>query len=137
MDMLENEKTPIKVMLVDDEQGLTTLTKLNLERDGEFIVAVENDPLKAVDRARVLQPDIIVLDMVMPGMDGGDVAARVRNTPELANVKLIILTALVSQAEAPDGTVPIAVGGDRCRALAKPVKIELLRQTILEELNLV
>jgi len=133
--MSDKKDTPIKVMLVDDEAGLTTLTKMSLERSGEFIVAVENDPRKAVERARHLQPDILILDMVMPGMDGGDVAAQIRNTPELAQMKLIILTALVSGDETTGGTASIAVGGEGYRALSKPVKLELLQQTIREELE--
>jgi len=131
---MNTEASPIKVMLVDDEDGFTTLTKMNLERSGKFVVAVENDPVNAAERARHLLPHIIVLDLVMPGMDGGDVAAQIRATPELSNVKIIILTALVSQEEDEASTIPI--GGKNFRSLSKPVKIERLEAAICEELGI-
>ena len=59
-----------KILLVDDEAGFTQLLKMNLEKSGDFEVTIENDSTKAIATARSFQPDVVLLDVVMPGMDG-------------------------------------------------------------------
>jgi CheY-like chemotaxis protein len=116
-----------RVLLVDDESGFTRLVKLTLERTGKYVVREENDGEKAWLTARDWKPDIIFLDVVMPKMDGGEVAQQMRSDPMLASVPIIFLTAIVSQRESHHefGGFPF---------LAKPVSIEAISECIEEHL---
>ncbi|MEM9283251.1 MAG: response regulator [Verrucomicrobiota bacterium] len=118
-----------KVMLVDDEVGFTELLKMNLEKSGDFEVRIENDSTLALNVAREFQPDAVLLDVVMPGMDGGDVQAQFQSDPVLKSVPVIMLTALVDSAELSAGAV--AQSGSSVM-LPKPVDLPLLLR-VLEE----
>ncbi|NRB76001.1 MAG: response regulator [Verrucomicrobiales bacterium] len=112
-----------KVLLVDDEAGFTELLKMNLEKSGDYEVQIENDPTQALGTARRFQPDAVLLDVVMPGMDGGDVQAQFQGDPILGNIPIIMLTALVDSAELSEGAV--AQSGSSIM-LPKPVDLPLL-----------
>ena len=85
-----------KILIVDDEKGFTKLTRLAMP---EFDVCEENNPTKALETARSFQPDLILLDVVMPEMDGGDIAAQIKAEPALQNVPIVFLTAIVTEKE--------------------------------------
>src|SRR5947207_13710735 len=87
--------TKKKVMLVDDEKSFTNLLKLNLEETGNYEVRVENWAEDAVNAAKEFRPDIILLDIIMPRMPGGNVAALINETPQLRDTPLVFLTAAV------------------------------------------
>jgi two-component system, OmpR family, response regulator len=114
---------PKKVLIVDDESGFTRLLKLTLERSGKYMVREENDGTKAWLLAREFLPDIIFLDVVMPKIDGGDVAQQIRSDPLLAKVPIFFLTAIVNANE--DGQ---EIGG--YPFLAKPVSIDTIIKCI-------
>ena len=120
-----------RILIVDDEPGFTRLLKLALENAGHFLVVEENDGLQALKTARDFKPDMIFLDVVMPKIDGGDVATMIRAVPEFAHTPIVFLTAIVSQKEASrqDG----ATGG--YKFLAKPVTVDALLRCIDEHLN--
>ena len=118
-----------KILLVDDEAGFTQLLKMNLEKSGDFEVTIENDSTKAVTTARSLLPDVVLLDVVMPGMDGGDVQSLFQSDATLRNTPVIMLTALVDSAELSEGAV--AQSGSSI-VLPKPVDLELLLRVIDE-----
>jgi CheY-like chemotaxis protein len=93
---------PQKILLIDDENDFTELLAANLEEAGYFQVTQVNDPRQALKTARELKPDICIIDLVMPKMDGGDVVNALRNEPELSSIPVIMLTALVEEdAENP------------------------------------
>ena len=121
--------TPKKVLVVDDEAGFTKLLKMNLEKTGDFEVRIENNSLKALDAGREFGPDVILLDIVMPGMDGGDVAAQFQEDPGLRNVPVVMLTALVSQGETSQDAV--AQSGET-PVLPKPVNMTVLTRCLEE-----
>ena len=123
--MPESAPNKKRVFVVDDESGFTRLLKLTLERTGKFIVKEENDGTKAWLGAREFRPDIIFLDIVMPKIDGGDVAQQIRSDPLLADVPIIFLTAIVSKDETKGD-----IGG--FPFLAKPVSLEALARCIEE-----
>lgn len=121
-----------KVLLIDDEAGFTQLLKMNLEKSGDFEVTIENDSTKAADVARSVRPDVILLDVVMPGMDGGDVQAHLQADPALQKVPVIMLTALVDSAELSAGAVAQSATSV---VLPKPVDLELLLRVIEEAIT--
>ena len=117
-----------RIFIVDDESGFTRLLKLTLERTGRYTVREENDGTAAWLAAREFKPDIIFLDIVMPKIDGGEVAQKIRSDPQLARVPIIFLTAIVSERETRR-----EIGG--FPFLAKPVSLEAITACIEEHLN--
>jgi CheY-like chemotaxis protein len=111
-----------RILIIDDEASFTRMVKLNLEKTGAFEVREENKAPNALAAAREFKPDLILLDVIMPTMDGGDVASQLRNDRHLKGVPIVFLTATVSQREA--GQQGLNSGGDLF--LAKPVTLETL-----------
>ncbi len=93
--------TPTKrrILVVDDEPSFTRLVKLNLEQTGLYEVHVENAADQTFAAARRFKPDLILLDVMMPDMDGGDLASQLQQVPALAKVPIVFLTAAVKKEE--------------------------------------
>ena len=121
-----------KILLVDDEAGFTQLLKMNLEKGGRYEVCIENDSTKAISVAQGFLPDLILLDVVMPGMDGGDVQAALHSDHMLSRVPVLMLTALVDSTELSEGAV--AQSGSQM-VLPKPVNLALLFRVLDEILG--
>lgn len=117
-----------KILIVDDESGFTRLLKLTLEKTGRYIVREENDGTQAWLAAREFRPEMIFLDIVMPKIDGGDVAQQIRSDPSLANVPVVFLTAIVAPSETKTD-----IGG--YPFLAKPVSLDAITKCIAEHLG--
>jgi len=87
-----------KILLVDDDDGVVSYLAAKLSP--RYDVACTVQPRVAVAMARAGKPDVILCDIDMPGMSGGEVAAALAADPQTALIPLIYLTALVSPAEA-------------------------------------
>jgi CheY-like chemotaxis protein len=109
-----------RILLVDDEKSLTTLLKLNLEETGDYEVRVENWPEDALPAAREFNPDIVLLDLIMPRMPGGNVAALFGEDPLLKATPIVFLTAAVRRSQVEDNEGIIC--DHPC--LAKPATVE-------------
>jgi CheY-like chemotaxis protein len=120
-----------RILVVDDEPSVTRNLKLTLESSGGYEVLGENQAINALSAARFFRPDLILLDVMMPGMDGGDVAARLRADPLLRGTPILFLTALVSNEET-DGH-EMSSGAETF--LAKPVDLSELRKTLEEHIR--
>jgi CheY-like chemotaxis protein len=118
-----------RVLIVDDEPDSTHLVKILLEKTGHYIVLEENDADQAYQSARNFRPDAILLDIMMPKTDGGEVAAQIEADPELRTTPIIFLTALVTEPETKAG---LRIEGHR--SLAKPINIPRLIDQIEESL---
>jgi two-component system alkaline phosphatase synthesis response regulator PhoP len=81
-----------KVLLVDDEQDILVLLKYNLEKEN-FLVQTASNGREGIEVAKEFMPDIIVLDVMMPEMDGIETCLELREIPELKNVLITFLTA--------------------------------------------
>ncbi len=115
-----------RVLIVDDDESLLMTLKDALILTGDYIVETVSDSTKAVHAARTFRPDVIVLDVMMPDMDGGQVAAAVWEEEDLKKVPIIFQTAVMSKKEAA------ARHSSREHYLAKPVPIEELTRKIDE-----
>lgn len=120
--MSVNVKMPMKtakkrILAVDDEASNTRLLKLYLERTDDYVVREENDARHALSAAEEFQPHLILLDVMMPGMDGGELAACFKANPKLKAVPIVFLTAAITKNEVKAGGG--LVGG--FAFLAKPV----------------
>jgi putative two-component system response regulator len=100
---MSNEKK--RILVVDDRPRDTRLVKLCLERTNDYEVLEENDSNAAVAAAEAFHPQLILLDIMMPGQDGGLLAAAMHANPKLKDVPIVFLTALVTPEEVD------AVGG--------------------------
>jgi Response regulator containing CheY-like receiver, AAA-type ATPase, and DNA-binding domains len=116
-----------RILIVDDESAFTRLLRLTLESTGRFVVEEVNEGRKAVETARYFKPDIIFLDVVMPDIDGGDVATQIEADPELTGIPVVFLTAIVSPREAQKET---HIGG--YPFIAKPVSVETIEKCVAE-----
>jgi two-component system sensor histidine kinase/response regulator len=118
------------ILIIDNDRDATHLVKVLLERTGHYLVLEENDAPNAHQSALNFRPDLILLDIVMPETDGGEVAARIEADPELKNTPIIFLTALITRAEAKSG-----LNIQEHSFLAKPVSIPELINAIEEHLS--
>jgi len=118
-----------RILIIDDETGFTRLLKLTLEKTGKYVVREESDGTKAREVAREFKPDLILLDIVMPKIDGGDVASALKADPALSKIPIVFLTAIVSQQEATSGKL---LGG--FPFMAKPITLEGLMKCIQDNL---
>lgn len=108
-----------RILIIDDEESFTHLLKLNLEQTGAYEVRVERQGSWGLLAAKEFLPDLIFLDVIMPDMDGGQVAAQIRAEERLRGVPIVFLTAIVSKHEAT--THRGIIGGNPF--LAKPVSV--------------
>ena len=92
-----------RILVVDDEPGFTRLIKLNLERTGSYEVREEQEPARALAVAHEFQPDLILLDMVFPGVEGGEILRQIRADARLQAIPVLMVTALVCREDAPGG----------------------------------
>jgi two-component system OmpR family response regulator len=127
--MAESAVEERRVLIVDDDRESTHLIKILLEKIGRYLVIEENDATKAHQTAKNFRPDVILLDILMPQIDGGEIAAQIDADPELQTTPIIFLTALVTKAEAKAG---LRIQGHPI--LAKPINIPELIKGIEENL---
>lgn len=85
-----------KILLVEDDAELVELLGYNLKREG-FSVGTAMDGIEALKKARSLRPDLILLDVLLPEMDGMAVCETLRRNPDTASVPIIMVSALTSQ----------------------------------------
>jgi CheY-like chemotaxis protein len=83
-----------RILLVDDDAKLSSLVRIILERVGHYSVREENRSFAAIETALEFRPHLCILDVNMPGKDGGDVATEIRNHPILRETPVIFLTSL-------------------------------------------
>jgi len=115
-----------KILIVDDDAGISALMGVILSREG-FEVRQENRSFAALATAREFRPDLALLDVDMPGKDGGVVAAELEADPTLKKTPVIFVTSLVSRSEA-------GKRGSR-RFIAKPVIPSELVAAVQEALH--
>jgi len=120
---MANKPSP-KVLVVDDEEPILELLKYNLEKQG-YDVRTANDGQVAVDIARKFHPDLVLLDIMMPKVDGVEACRQLRAMPELVNTYIVFLTA---RAEEYSEVAAFDVGADDY--ILKPIKPRALMSRI-------
>jgi len=98
-----------RVLLVDDEEDLVETLRIRLESEG-FEVGTAGDGAAAIEQARLFRPDVVLLDTVMPGMDGWEACRRLKEDPATKKLPIIIFTANCTEASLNRA---IAAGADR------------------------
>src|SRR5215208_6006883 len=108
---------PKRILVVDDRATDSRLIKLYLERENSYVVREVNDAQAAVSAALEFGPDLILLDLMMPGMGGTELSGVIEATPALKGVPIVFLTAAITKEQVE------AVGGKigKYPFLAKPI----------------
>lgn len=109
-----------KILVVDDEPDIRQIIAYNLKKEG-YIVVEAGDGREAINLAKEEKPDLIVLDVMMPNMDGIEVCHEIKTIPELSAVVICFLTA---RNEDYSQIAGLEAGGDDY--IAKPVKPRIL-----------
>jgi CheY-like chemotaxis protein len=109
-----------RILIVDDEAPFARLLKLNLEKTDQYEVRVEIWPEDAVSAAREFKPHLMFLDILMPRMPGGNVAAAFKADPELKDIPIVWITAAIRPSQIAES------GGKICDypCLAKPPNLD-------------
>ena len=89
---------PTRVLVVDDDAVIRQLVRVNLELEG-FEVYTAEDGMDALEKVREVNPVVITLDIMMPRMDGWETAAKLRDDPETAHIKVVLLSARAQEAD--------------------------------------
>ena len=118
------KKPAHKVLVVDDEESILELLKYNLEKAG-YEVETAADGARAVEKAKQFRPDLVLLDIMMPGMDGVEACRRIREISEIQKTFIIFLTA---RSEEYSEVAAFDVGADDY--ITKPIKPRALLSRI-------
>ena len=125
-----------KVLVVDDEEHIVELLKFNLVNSGYKVITAYNG-IEALEIANEELPDLVLLDLMIPGMDGLDVCKQIKRNKETSSISIIMLTA---RSEELDKIIGLELGADdyitkpfSVRELLARVKAVLRRVNSLEE----
>jgi len=127
-----SEATQRKILVVDDEEDVTSLVGYHLRSKG-YRVEVINDPSLIMGRARTFQPDLVILDVMMPDINGMQICRMLRADPKLRRVPVVFLSAKTEEIDRIKG---LEVGGDDyvCKPFS-PKELILRVQTIFRRLD--
>ena len=119
---------PKKIMIVDDEEDILYTVGKMLEMDGYTVIKAENGE-QCLEKLKNETPDLVLLDIMMPGLDGWDVAAKIKENPECKKIPIIFLTA-------KGDTMSVGMGGLASEDyIVKPFDVKELKQRIDQVLN--
>jgi CheY-like chemotaxis protein len=123
-EMKGGEMGMIKVMAIDDEEDFLSLLKLNLEQTGKFKVEAVSRASEALMRIKQYSPDIILLDVNMPDIDGPTIWSKLAEDEETKNIPVVFLTALITKEEEEEYRKQAT--GRKYSYIAKPVDTDKL-----------
>lgn len=86
-------------MIVDDDVDASRMEKIILEKTGLYDVMICNRGSEALQVIRSLQPDLVLLDILMPDADGAEIASEIRSDKSLATTQVVFMTSLISEQE--------------------------------------
>src|SRR5437667_2784551 len=113
-----------RILIVEDERQLTEVLNYNLQREG-YEVSIAHDGQEGLRKAQSLLPDLILLDLMLPVMNGLDVCRELRSGERTKEIPIIVLTA---KAEETDQVVGFSMGADDY--VTKPFSIKVLLERI-------
>lgn len=121
-----NKKHKKKVLLIDDEEDFCFFVKLNLQKAGKYQVFTATSGKDGIELVKQLKPDLILLDIMMPNMSGGQVAEILLEDESTSRIPIIFVTAAIEEEEVEKHMGRIG-GRD---FIAKPVTVEKLIEKI-------
>lgn len=127
------KKAPKKILIVDDDAGMVKLLDKWLKVAG-YETAAAFDGYTAVDKVVSEKPDLILLDVLLPDLNGTDVVKKLKVIPEAAGIPIVFMTVCINQ-EDDKGEEKIGVEGKQYPAFAKPLHNPKLLAIIRKEIN--
>jgi CheY-like chemotaxis protein len=118
---------PKRILIVDDDKAIADMLELTLLQEG-YSARKMTQPLRFYDAVREFQPDLILLDLMMPLLDGNDELRLLGLYPETSNIPVIVVTADV-EAKRPDRAAEYAALGVKL-IITKPVDLNYILQVI-------
>jgi len=88
-----------RICYVEDDEDIQKIVRMSLERIGKMTVDVVSDPMTAIERMISFKPELVMLDWMMPGMDGPTLFRKMRDTPETRDLPVVFITAKASERE--------------------------------------
>ncbi len=88
-----------RICYVEDDEDIQRIVRMSLERIGKMTVEVIGDPLKAIDAITAFKPQLVMLDWMMPGMDGPTLFRKMKEVPATASLPVVFITARAAQKE--------------------------------------
>jgi two-component system, OmpR family, response regulator len=88
-----------RVCYVEDDEDIRKIVRMSLERVGKLTVEVVGDPLVAIEAIKAFKPELVMLDWMMPGMDGPTLYRRMQEVPEVRDIPVVFITAKASEKE--------------------------------------
>ncbi len=121
-----------KVLVIDDEAPIRLLCRVNLEAEGMDVIEAADGP-NGLEKARTERPDVILLDVMMPGLDGWRVAEQLIDDPQTRNIPIVFLTA---RAEFRDRARGLDIGGvDYITKPFNPLELAPMVNDLLERIE--
>ena len=120
---------PKNVLVIDDEQEVCALVKSILEREGEFKVSIATRGSDGLYQAKRYKPDLVILDLMMPDLDGTEVAQNLLQDSTTKHIPIIFLTALAQKEEVESGMIR------ERNLIAKPVSPQELIHRVKQVLS--
>ncbi len=88
-----------RVCYVEDDEDIQKIVRMALERIGKMTVQVVSDPMLAIEAIKAFKPELVMLDWMMPGMDGPTLYRKMKEVPEVRDLPVVFITAKASQRE--------------------------------------
>ena len=88
-----------RICYVEDDEDIQRIVRMSLERVGKMEVCVCGDPMQAIEKIIAFKPELVMLDWMMPGMDGPTLFRKMREVPETRALPVVFITAKASQRE--------------------------------------
>lgn len=119
-----------KILIIEDEEHMALLIKLNLEHTGKYEVSIANNGKEGLRKAKQENPNLIILDLLLPELPGEEVCREIRRDENIGNTPIIMVTAKCSTVDSIIGKVI----GANCY-IPKPFEIDMLLQEIDKIIN--
>jgi len=89
----------VRICYVEDDEDIQKIVRMTLERIGKMTVEVVGDPLQAIEAIKRFKPELVMLDWMMPGMDGPTLYRKMKEVPEVRDLPVVFITAKASPKE--------------------------------------
>jgi two-component system phosphate regulon response regulator PhoB len=126
---ISNLMSKPRILIIEDERALSEILEINLQREG-FETSVANEGTQGLRMAQANVPDLILLDLMLPGKSGLDICRDLKTTAATKNVPIIMITA---KSEETDQLIGFATGADDY--VTKPFSVKVLIQRVRRELR--
>lgn len=127
--MSQNQKK--KILIVDDDPGILRLLEKTLPKAHGYEVFTALESRKGFELAKTHQPDLILLDIMIPDQSGGDLARDLKNDPRTQHIPIVFMSVLLEE----EGKKRIEIHGQEYRAVAKPIYFPELLSAIRKAIN--